>query len=86
VLYPYLLYITFVARDSEFFNGVRKYKDKTHLHVVLPYEEVLSTNNIDLLAFKYLYQNLDNLKWMDREKMKVNLKTKMDKLTHSSSN
>lgn len=67
--------ITFFARDSEFYNEAWKNKrtGKSFIRVVLPYEEVLSTNNIDLLAYKHLDQHLDKLKWLDHEAMKKKL-------------
>lgn len=72
-----VLFITFVARDVSFFNGARRFKNKTHMHVVLPYEEVSATDNIELLALDYLDQNLNQLRWMDIESMRIKLKAKM---------
>lgn len=74
--------ITFVARDSEFYNEAWKNKKtgKSFIRVVLPYHEVLSTDNIDLLAYKHLYQHLDKLKWLDSGKMKQKLSNIIAKL------
>ena len=69
--------ITFIARDSEFYKEAwyNEEKGKTYIRVVLPYEEVLNTQNIDRLAYQHLYQQLDQLTWMDFEAMKNKLTT-----------
>lgn len=78
------LYITFVARDRKFISEAQKNEKDTFMRVVLPYEEVLSTNNIDLLAYRHLYQHLEKLTWMDHEKMKHKLKKIITRLESSS--
>ena len=67
--------VTFVARDTEFYNEAWRDKKtgKTYIRVVLPYEEVLRTDHIDLLAYQRLYEELDKVTWLDREKMKKKL-------------
>jgi hypothetical protein len=73
--------IIFVARDREFVNEAWKAdNDKTYICVVLPYEEVLTTDNIDLLAYRHLYKQLELIEWMDIEPMKKWLETKMAEL------
>ncbi len=78
--------ITFVARDRMFLNEAWQSEGKTFMRVVLPYEEVLTTNDIDLLAFKHLYIHLDRLDWLEKEKMKVKLQKKITQLESSDAN
>ena len=79
--------ITFVARDTEFYNEAWRNKKtgKTYMRVVLPYEEVLHTDNIDLLAYHRLYEELDKVTWMDKETMKKKVKEIISRLENSSS-
>ena len=71
------LYVTFVARDIYFIDEVWQEDGETFMRVVLPYQEVLSTNNIDLLAYQQLYKHLDKLDWLDVESIKKRLEKKM---------
>lgn len=69
--------ITFVARDKEFLNEVWQEEGETFMRVVLPYSEVLSAKNVDLLIAKELYKQLDKVAWLDIESMKKRLEGKM---------
>ena len=78
------LYITFVARKEFFFKEAWQEDGDTFLRVVLPYEEVLNTDNIDLLIMQELYEQLDLIRWFGAEKiklMKMRLKEKMKAIT-----
>ncbi len=81
-----LLYITFIARDRDFYNKIKKYGEETHLWVVLPYEEVLSTNNIDLLALKHLFNQIELLGLSQQDSIKAKLLAKIERLQSSTSN
>lgn len=72
--------ITFVARDRKFLNEAWQEEGETFMRVVLPYREVLSANNIDLLVAEELYKQLDKLKWLDVERMKRRLEGKISKM------
>lgn len=71
------LYVTFVARDRYFVTEAFKKEDHTFIRVVLPYDEVLKTDNIDLLAYQHLYQHLDKIHWMDVDSIKQKLEAKI---------
>ncbi len=70
--------ITVVARDGFFINAAWQDGNKSYLRLVLPYEEVLSSKNVDLFIAKALYFHLDKLQWMDFVKMKKRLEDKFD--------
>ena len=72
--------ITFVARDTEFLNEAWREDGESFLRVVLPYKEVLSTDNVDLLIAERLYEELDKLEWLDVAVMRQRLKSKMAKI------
>ncbi|MEZ5039991.1 MAG: hypothetical protein R2828_08865 [Saprospiraceae bacterium] len=69
--------ITLVARDRPFADKMWKYNGKIYWQVVLPYDEVLSTENIDLLIAQKLYEQADKLTWLDTESIKQKLELKM---------
>lgn len=71
------LYVTFVARDKHFIDEVWSEEGETFMRVVLPYAEVLSAENIDLLVAEELYKQLDKLQWLDVEAMKKRLEVKI---------
>ncbi|MEM8524073.1 MAG: hypothetical protein AAGG68_05505 [Bacteroidota bacterium] len=50
------------------------------IRVVLPYEEVLTNQNTDLLIYKQIYQQLDLLDWLDTENIKIKLQHKIAEL------
>lgn len=74
--------IIFVARDTEFYNEAWRNRrtGKTFMQVVLPYEEVLHTDNFDLLAYRRLYEELDKVTWLDKEAMKERVKSMIMRL------
>lgn len=71
------LYITFVARDRPFHDKAWKKNGAIHMQVVLPYDEVLSTENIDLLIAQKLYEQADKLTWLNVDSIKQKLELKM---------
>lgn len=78
--------ITFVARDTFFKNEIFLDGEKTYLRVVLPYHEVLSTSNIDLLAYQHLYDRLDEVDLLEKDAIKTKLKIKIEKLKELTPN
>jgi hypothetical protein len=77
--------IIFVARDRFFFNEAWRSKGKTYMRVVLPYEEVLHSKNVELLAYQHLYELLDQVNWMDKESIKAKLLEKIRRLEEGNS-
>lgn len=78
--------VTFVARDTFFPNEVIFEEGKIYLRIVLPYEEVLKTSNIDLLAYRYLYNRLDDTDLIEKDSIKAKLLAKIERLQSSTSN
>lgn len=71
------LYITFVARNREFDDAVWKEEEETFMRVVLPYEEVLKADNIDLLITEVLFRRIDEVTWLNTELIKQKLQFKI---------
>ncbi len=76
--------VIFVAQNRSFDNQAWRDNNHSYLRVVLPYHEVLISDNIDLLVYQTLYDQLDQLEWMDVDSMKFFLKMKMEDLEKSS--
>lgn len=74
------LYVTYVAREKDFTNEAWREENNHFIRVVLPYEEVLTTNNLDLLAYRYLFRQLHLLDWLDVTEMKRRLTIMMAEL------
>lgn len=72
------LYVTFVAREKHFIDEAWSEEGEIFMRVVLPYEQVLNTNNVDLLAYKELYKHLDKLLWLDVDMLKKKLESKIE--------
>ena len=68
--------ITFVVREEEFHNEVWQDEGKSYMRVVLPYDEVLDTVNLNALIFQYLYQELEKLEWLNVQALQHDLKEK----------
>ena len=64
------LYVTFVATKEG--NTTDAWKDQygTHLFLVLPYEEVVTSNNVIGLMKTYLLETLPTLDWLDYRSLK----------------
>ena len=71
------LYVTFVARKKNFIDAAWREENDHFIRVVLPYQEVLQTENINLLASRRLFQQLPLLNWLEVEMIKKRLQAKM---------
>ena len=71
------LYVTFVARKKNFIDAAWREENDHFIRVVLPYEEVLKTKNINLLASRSLFQQLPLLNWLEVEVIRERLQAKM---------
>lgn len=72
--------ITFVIRQQEFINESWMSNGKTYMQVVLPYDESLEAEDATLIAYQQLYQQLDQVDWLDKELLKNRLAEKMARL------
>ena len=71
------LYVTFVARQEDFTNDAWREGDDHFIRVVLPYDAVLKTDNIGLLASQRLLQELHLLSGLDAAGIAERLRGKM---------
>ena len=65
-----LLYVTFYARNEKFEPKVSKGKDGSFLSVILPYEEVINSDDSLPLLLTHLAKNVNQLKWLDYDMLK----------------
>lgn len=77
------LLVTFFARKEEFKPKASRGKDRHFLRVILPYEEVLNTDDTVPLMLQHLAKNVERLKWLDHVALKEKIESVLEAQTTS---
>lgn len=72
------LYVTFYARKEDFKPKVSKGKDGSFLNVILPFDEVICSNDPLPLLLTHLTQNIARLKWLDHTSLKEKIESVLE--------
>lgn len=67
------LRITFVARDIEFEQACWQDEGETFVRVILPYYELLQSENIPLLVLENLLEPLSKQEYLDTSELQIRL-------------
>ena len=73
------LYITLVAREEAFKTEAWQDNQDSFLRIVLPYKEVLESENTSSLIIRSIMESLEKINWLDIKSIKRKIRSKLSK-------